>query len=191
MKAILLASFAATAAAYPIYKSCGSSYGADSNGVPVFGTAFTAMGTTWVQDGDATASSVFSVSDGVLSLNVPSPNIGFFAVTSSGTISVTSDDRSSSCDNTCDNLICIQGDGSVQVSVVDSNADTCGSVTLVVGYGESSSTTNNLAFAKINACAESTLTVSDVTATDTGSSAATATASIAAVAAATLVALAL
>ena len=50
LTAVMMAASLAPAVAVPGNKVCTTQTGSDSMGVPIFGTDFTAMGTTWTQD---------------------------------------------------------------------------------------------------------------------------------------------
>eukprot|EP00750_Incisomonas_marina_P007373 INCI14881.1.p1 GENE.INCI14881.1~~INCI14881.1.p1 ORF type:complete len:231 (+),score=54.32 INCI14881.1:261-953(+) len=184
---------AGTAAAYPSYKTCTTQRGSASNGVPLAGGSFTAMGATWAKDFSNT---VFDDTGGNLTIDVPNTNYGMFVIVSSGTLSVASASSStytSSCNDPCDRVLCLIGvDGSLEVDLSDSEGGTCADIDIVVGYATSKTSGNTLSFAKVNACDSNSISVSTypttttTTAAETTAAAAETTAAAAETAAATV-----
>ena len=174
MKLTALACCLTAVAAHPSSKVCTAGNNDNSNalGLPPGDVPWTAMGSTWNQVYDA-SSDIFQITDGALSLNVSSDNMGLFAIIDSGTIAVADGSGYSSvCGNGCDRLICIEGldSGTVPVTVTNTNTDSCESINLVVGYAVHQAVDNVLQFATINACDSENIIVS--TGTNPGSEAA-------------------
>ena len=147
LKALALASCAAIAAAYPTAKTCVTQAGSDSLGVPIEGTSFTAMGSTWTQVTNQ-PSSVFSIVGGKLRVTVPSDSYGLFAISNTANVS----NAASTCTAGCDRLVCFIGAAAQTLDIVDTSAATCEDVRLVVGYAVSSTEGKTLQFAKLNTC---------------------------------------
>eukprot|EP00750_Incisomonas_marina_P014686 INCI17795.2.p1 GENE.INCI17795.2~~INCI17795.2.p1 ORF type:complete len:170 (+),score=19.58 INCI17795.2:82-591(+) len=134
---VLLVTLAGTvgrARAVPSLKTCTAQAGSDDLGVPTLGgDGFYAMSVDWTEEASVD-DGFFTVDSGssTISVQVPASAFGFFAIVSSGSITVPS--HSSTCSAGCERLVCVENGGTIPLSILDNDLATCRNIRLVVGY---------------------------------------------------------
>lgn len=164
LSSALLATCVGLSTAHPTSKTCVTQAGSASDGVPIFGTDFTAMNADWSQMSSAPAN-IFSTDAGDVTVDLDgSADGGAFVIASAGTVVVSNYD--SACVDGCSRLACISGpiSDAVQFSIDATDVTGCDDIDLVVGYANSNSDGNTLQFAKVNACDPADIVVTGVNA---------------------------